>query len=198
MHRYPDDTCTCTCDLGPTKTILIFSGTNQNLILSNHKKKFSPHLLSWAPKVEEHSFAGEVISSMKLDIRIIPSTVVHFPVMQAAQLHCSVQHPDPALQPAQRLAHGAAGAVSLPCNNRPGNEASIVIADLWRFRIHGFSRNCVGATTPADLRNNRPDCFIHLWLCKSTQMYPFCCTHTVWLTSTQIIYSHWLVRFQNI
>ena len=115
------------------------------------------------------------------------------------QLHCSVQHPDPALQPAQRLAHGAAGAVSLPCNNRPGNEASIVIADLWRFRIHGFCRNCVGATTPADLRNNRPDCSTHQWLCKSTQIYPYspayCCTHTVWLTTTR---QWWLCKSTQI
>ena len=115
--------------------------------------------------------------------------------MQTAQLHCCNSIPDPALQPAQRLAHGAAGAVSLPCNNRPGNEASIVIADLLRFRIHGFCRNCVGATTPADLRNNRPDCFIHLWLCKGTQIYPFCCVHS--LVNVNAICSHWLVGFQG-
>ena len=106
--------------------ILVLEHITKNIYFSRHqpnknflsRHKFSPHLLSWAPKVEGHSFAGEVInmSSMKLGIRqaaqnnSFNNIVVGVSQLQTAQLHCCNSH----TLPAQRLAHSAAGRSLAP------------------------------------------------------------------------------------
>ena len=109
--------------------ILVLEHITKNIYFSRHqpnknflsRHKFSPHLLSWAPKVEGHSFAGEVInmSSMKLGIRQTAQNnsfnnivvgVSQLQTAQLAELHCCNSH----TLPAQRLAHSAAGRSLAP------------------------------------------------------------------------------------
>ena len=118
--------------------ILVLEHITKNIYFSRHqpnknflsRHKFSPHLLSWAPKVEGHSFAGEVInmSSMKLGIRQTaqntPLTTFWLAFPSYKLLSCTAATPGSSPRKGWRIA--PLGAVSLPCNNRSGNEVSIL------------------------------------------------------------------------
>ena len=110
----------CTCHFGPRthykKYILLQAPTKQRIFFPDTNLALT--FYHGPPKVEGHSFAGEVItmSSMKLGIRQTaqntPLTTFWLAVsqLQTAQLHCCNSR----IQPAQRLAHSAAGRSLAP------------------------------------------------------------------------------------